>query len=32
MLPVALGTIVVLTVVLIVVCFELAKAFTGHAY
>gem|GEM_PF-3074376 len=32
MLPVALGTIVVLTAVLITVCFELAKALTGHAY
>ena len=32
MLPVALGTIVLLTAVLIVVCFELAKAFTGRAY
>lgn len=30
--PVALGTIVVLAAVLIAVCFELAKAFTGHAY
>jgi hypothetical protein len=27
-----LGTILILTAVLIVVCFELAKAFTGHAY
>jgi hypothetical protein len=32
MLPVAIGTIVVLTAVLIAVCFELAKALTGHAY
>jgi hypothetical protein len=32
MLPVVLGTIVVLTAVLIVVCFEIAKALTGHAY
>jgi hypothetical protein len=32
MVPVALGTIVVLATVLIVLCFELAKAFTGHAY
>jgi hypothetical protein len=32
MLPAVLGTIVVLTAVLITVCFELAKAFTGHAY
>jgi hypothetical protein len=29
MLP---GGIVVLTAVLIVVCFEIAKALTGHAY
>jgi hypothetical protein len=32
MVPVALGTVVVLAAVLIAVCFELAKAFTGHAY
>jgi hypothetical protein len=32
MVPVALGTIVVLVGVLTVICFELAKAFTGHAY
>ena len=32
MVPFALGTIVVLAAVLIAVCFELAKAFTGHAY
>jgi hypothetical protein len=32
MVPVALGTIVLLAAVLIAVCFELAKAFTGHAY
>jgi hypothetical protein len=31
-LPVALGTIVVLTAVLIAVCFELAKVFAGQAY
>ena len=32
MVPVALGTIVFLVAVLIALCFELAKAFTGHAY
>jgi hypothetical protein len=32
MLPVALGTIVFLVAVLITVCFEVAKALTGHAY
>ncbi|HEU5476931.1 MAG TPA: hypothetical protein VFU64_03770 [Gaiellaceae bacterium] len=32
MVPVALGTVVVLVAVLTVICFELAKAFTGHAY
>ena len=32
MLPVALGTLVVLVAVLITVCFEVAKALTGHAY
>ncbi len=32
MLPVTLGTIVVLVALLIVVCFEIAKALTGHAY
>ena len=32
MVPVALGTVVLLAAVLIAVCFELAKAFTGHAY
>ena len=32
MLPVALGTIVVLVAVLITVWFEIAKALTGHAY
>jgi hypothetical protein len=32
MLPAVLGTIVLLTAVLIAVCFELAKVFTGQAY
>ena len=32
MVPVTLGTIVVLAALLIAVCFELAKAFAGHAY
>ena len=32
MVPVTLGTIVLLAALLIAVCFELAKAFTGHAY
>ena len=32
MVPFALGTIVFLVVALIAVCFEVAKAFTGHAY
>jgi hypothetical protein len=32
MLPVALGTIVLLMGVLIVACFAIAKAITGHAY
>ena len=32
MVPVTLGTIVLLATVLIVVCFEVAKALTGHAY
>jgi len=32
MVPVAIGTVVVLTAVLIALCFELAKAFAGHAY
>jgi hypothetical protein len=32
MVPFALGTIVFLVAVLITVCFEVAKAFTGHAY
>jgi hypothetical protein len=32
MLPAVLGTIVLLTAVLIAVCFELAKVVTGHAY
>ena len=32
MLPVALTTIAFLVAVLIVVCFEIAKAYTGHAY
>jgi hypothetical protein len=32
MVPVTLGTIVVLVALLVTVCFELAKAFTGHAY
>jgi hypothetical protein len=32
MLPVALGTIVLLTAVLITACFTIAKALTGHAY
>ena len=31
-LPVALATIVLLTIVLIGVSFAIAKAFTGHAY
>ena len=32
MVPVTLGTIFVLVALLIVVCFEIAKALTGHAY
>jgi hypothetical protein len=32
MVPVALGTIVVLAGALIAICFEIAKAVTGHAY
>jgi hypothetical protein len=32
MVPLALGTIVFLTALLITVCFELAKVFTGRAY
>jgi hypothetical protein len=32
MVPAALGAIVVLAAVLITVCFEVAKALTGHAY
>jgi hypothetical protein len=32
MVPVALGTVVLLAAVLIALCFELAKAFTGQAY
>jgi len=32
MVPVTLGTIVLLVTVLIVVCFEVAKALTGRAY
>ena len=32
MLPVALGAIFVLVAVLTTVCFEIAKALTGHAY
>jgi hypothetical protein len=32
MVPFALGSIVFLVAVLITVCFEVAKAFTGHAY
>jgi hypothetical protein len=32
MVPVALGMIVLLVATLIAICFELAKAFTGHAY
>ena len=31
-LPLALGTIVLLAVILIVVSFALSKALTGHAY
>jgi hypothetical protein len=31
-LPIALTTIVILAVVLIAVCFELSKAFSGQAY
>ena len=32
MVSTALGAIVVLAAVLITVCFEIAKALTGHAY
>jgi hypothetical protein len=32
MVPAALGAIVVLAAVLITLCFEIAKALTGHAY
>ena len=32
MVPVTLGTIVLLVTVLIVVCFEVAKTLTGRAY
>jgi hypothetical protein len=32
MVPAALGTIVLIAAALIALCFELAKAFTGHAY
>jgi hypothetical protein len=32
MLPVALSTVMLLTVLLIVACFTIAKAVTGHAY
>jgi len=32
MVPVTLGTIMVLVAVLITVCFEVAKILTGHAY
>jgi hypothetical protein len=32
MVPAALATIVVLAAMLIAVCFEIAKALTGHAY
>jgi hypothetical protein len=32
MVPVTLGALFVLIAVLITVCFEVAKALTGHAY
>ena len=32
MLPVALSTVMLLTVLLIVACFTIAKVVTGHAY
>jgi hypothetical protein len=32
MVPAALGVIVLLAALLIIVCFEVAKVLTGHAY